>query len=425
MIYKIQGTLNTSNLTRMEQFVLARFCYRNGIEYWTDEQYDCFARELAGLQPENRYVLSSYEDDPIDIGLLERAGFTDEDINYFISCVRVESSADTTQYRDALTEGVTKSITPLFTFRECYEAAKAFTGKELCISLKVDGIHVKALYRQTPPSVLHTLRFAATQGRAQGSTAIDITRNVSRIFPKSFLSESLGDIFIDGECFCYESAIDYINGKYDLNLKVPRSAGLSMIRTTEYEDVDYQFVNILLHDISLGDTKTESFEIARSLGFETVPYFKHVFKSTTYDDFCKEVLELVDKIAKMGEDEGLTSDGMVVSLNSKQELLGLRSDSMYDGGVYAFKIGKWSPGIYTSRVQNILCEQQADRMSFKAIIDPIKTQSGIVVSTINLYNLAMIIKNGITVGSEITFQYKNETTPLLIERGKSVNCLEG
>lgn len=112
-------------------------------------------------------------------------------------------------------------------------------------------------------------------------------------------------------------------------------------------------------------------------------------------------------------------------LNDKSDLMELRTDTAYDGGVYAFKVGEWSPGIYTSTIQKIVFDQQADRVSFKALIEPVRTQSGITVQTINLYNLATIVRNDLHEGGNITFRYKNETTPLLVDKSEDTFAMFG
>ena len=65
MIYKMQGKIDDSKLSGMERFLLARFCYRNGIEYWSDAEYDEFFAKMQRVYPNNRYVLTSYDDDPV------------------------------------------------------------------------------------------------------------------------------------------------------------------------------------------------------------------------------------------------------------------------------------------------------------------------------------------------------------------------
>lgn len=427
MIYKMQGKIDDSKLSGMERFLLARFCYRNGIEYWSDAEYDEFFAKMQRVYPNNRYVLTSYDDDTVFPDLLEKAGFTDDDIYHFSNQVRADcSDEESAKYREEMLEGVSKGITGLFTLAECYDAAKALAGKELCISLKVDGIRVKALYQKQPSEVQHTYKFATTRGQALGTVPVNITRNVSRILPKSFKTDiDVSNVLIDGECFCYEDAIDYINAKYNTDLKVPRSAGMSMIRTTGYEDSDYQYVAILVHGINLGRTVSEGYEIAEMLGFETVPYMTYTFEDKGYEAFKEEVLGLVRKLKSIGDASGIKSDGMVVCLNDKSDLMELRTDTAYDGGVYAFKVGEWSPGIYTSTIQKIVFDQQADRVSFKALIEPVRTQSGITVQTINLYNLATIVRNDLHEGGNITFRYKNETTPLLVDKSEDAFAMFG
>lgn len=416
--------LTQNGLSIVERLRVARFCYKNGIEYISDSEYDKLMLFLKRVQPNHILILTSYDDDDTPYDELFKAGMTDEQLIFYSSVIKTDTSKEEEKsLRESMNEKVSKSITPFFTWDECYKQFEAVVDKELCLSAKIDGIMGKTLFK-SQGNGLHKFKFAVTKSRAEDSLPIDITRNTSRLVPLSFLSttteaitadgEEASDIIFTGEIFCLENAVPIINKKYGLSLVNGRTAGLSMIRTKEYEDEDYKYMNFGVHNCSLGSSLSAGFEFAESLGFSVVPYFTYTYHHMSFEDFKLEMSGVIAKIKRLSEESSIPTDGMVVEINDRQEFSRMMSETVYDGGNFAVKVGNWKPGVYVSEVEDIILTQKADRFSFKASISPVVTSSGITVRTINLYNPATIISNGIKIGSRVCFIYKNETTPLFV-----------
>lgn len=419
-MYQIQGNIDCSKLSDFEKYIYARFAYRNGIEYITDAQYDELERRMRVEHPTSVYLHTTYDDDPVPIDILESVGYTDEDILYFTTQTRTDSNDIDPMLQDKLDEQVSKSCFPYIDFESAYKAMEAVAGKELYIGLKVDGIKTRNLFQMdsnVDPSLGHMKHvLSLTRARANGSP-INITPNVSRVIPHTLTGEKLigrdflivnGESYYDGEC------IDYVNSKYHIDLKTPRSAGLSFLRNSEYDPTDYANLMFWAFKVDYGETVSEGLDLAEELGFNVVPYILYVYKSKPFAAFVKEFTEIIDCMHKLADKEGIPTDGLVVQLNNKSDFDELVTETQYDGGMFALKIGAWAPGMYTSTVVDIDIRQQTEQCSVKVQIVPTKTQSGVTVSMINMYNLENLITSGVVVGSKIVFQYKNETTPLFV-----------
>lgn len=426
-MYQFNEKINDKDLSVVEKLYLARFCYKNGISYLTDAEYDYGMRLLKSKIPDHVLVLTSYDDDPIPYGILEKAGFSEEAIAHFGNTIKVSVSEDQEQdLREILDEKVSKSITPNFTWEEVYASFEKVAGYELCISPKIDGIMAKALYQKLEGKPRHKFRMSVTKSRAADSLPINITSNMSRLIPTTFYSDNfkeysggaeLGDIIFTGEVFCSEEGVNYINDKYNIALVNGRTAGVSMIRTNDYADEDYSFMNFVVHGVPCCRTLSDGLDFAKKCGFVTVPYIKYTYESMDFEDFQNEIGELIRKVKAISEELGYPTDGMVVEINDRDAFAELISNGVYDGGNFAVKVGSWKPGIYVSELVGIETVQKSDRFSFIGIIKPLRTNSGITVSRINLYNPENIIKNNLTIGCKICFMYKNETTPLFVCNG--------
>lgn len=414
-MYRMKGKIDDRNLDLYERYILARYCYRVGIPYWDDAFYDKVNSDFMRINPNDRYVRSSYDDDPVPFEILIDAGFAEEDIRHLANMVRVSYEQDdpcVRAYREALQERESKSIVPYFRMEEAYKAMESLAGNELCLSVKIDGIKGISLYSSFPDKRIHKFCYATTRGGKEGNP-INITKNISRILPTSVpLQFGINNLIIEGEVLCIKSAIEWINRKHGINLKVPRSAALSMIQTDEYDNEDYNYLVYLVHNFPLGSTLSEGFEIAKELGFEVVPYRVYQYTSKSFAEFRREIAEIISEMKAIADESDFKSDGLVVSLNSRSELLRLSKEGLYDGGILSLKIGEWEPGVYRGKVLSVSAIQQAENFSFKLNIAPVRTDSGVTVSTLNMYNLAAIVANDIEIGDMVEFEYKNETTPL-------------
>lgn len=421
---QLAGKINTQGLSLFERYVYARFCYRTGLDFITDAEYDELHQFFKGMMPKNKYVLTSYEDDPIPYEILQKVGFADEDIFHYANQVRMECSDELyQQYQDLISDGMAKSIQPYFTLQEVYDAFEAFAGMELCVSVKVDGTFAKAIY-QPEKDGLQSFRCAATKARAEAAVPINITRNISRMVPKLVAVKGDTSIVTTGEVFCRESAIQLINNKYGISLKTPRTAGISMIRTKDYMDEDYKYVQYLVHNVNYGDTLSAGLEWAADAGFDVVPYKVFTYDSKSFDDFKEELTELINEMRDLADSLEFPSDGLVVQINDRTLYKAYATDTVYDNGNFAAKVLRWQPGVYESEITSFVPEQNADRFSIKALIKPTMVEGGITVTTLNLFNPAMVIKHDLVEGSKVLFQYKNATTPLFICNAENREFLE-
>lgn len=414
-MYQIKGTLCFDGLSPFERFVYARFAYRNGIDFISDAEYDALERKICYEMPGNPYTLTTYDDDPTPVELLQKIGYTDDDILYYGTQQRAQTVPTDPFLRDKLDEAVSKSCYPYIDFESAYTAMEQVAGKELYIGLKVDGIKTRNLYQKRAGN---TMRHVLSLSRARDEgEPINITPNVSRILLPTVSHPALEHrdfLIVNGESFYEKEFIDEVNAKYHISLKTPRSAGMSFLRNTDYDPVDYANLLFWAFKVDYGDTVSEGLDLAEELGFSVVPYMLYRYESKPFKAFQEEFTDIINRMHTLADEEGIPTDGLVVQLNRYDESSALITETKYDGGMFALKIGAWEPGMYTTTVVDIMIEQQTEQCSVKVAVVPTKTQSGITVSVINMYNMEYLITEGVVVGSRIVFKYQNETTPLFV-----------
>lgn len=383
-------------------YVLSRLFYSMGKPIISDEVYDKIEGAIKKAQPSNEYLTRTYDDDPFPTELLEKWGFNVRVIERAYYSPKSFSTYEL--HSKEMDEEFSKSITPVETYLEAIEwLDKIKDGEEIVASLKIDGINTKNFYKEGKYKV------SATRGR--GGTPFDISKNTSRILPATV--ERQGNVFVRGEAIITKQGLEEMN-KAGIDFKTCRSAAMSVLRK-DISSEWYKYLEIVSFKTNGHNTLTSSLEELKDNNFTVVPYrVVKKIKSKDREEIIDWLNNIMEELWEEGLEKGYPSDGVVLEINNQALFNSKGEDTKYNFGNIALKIGRWKPGYYKGVITGIEIEQQKSKCSVVGLIEPVKLDNGITVSRVNLFNLDIMISNGINIGSEIDFEYKSESSVNLI-----------
>jgi NAD-dependent DNA ligase len=200
-----------------------------------------------------------------------------------------------------------------------------------------------------------------------------------------------------------------------------RGSALSILRRTDIPDECTNFVQPFVFRTNYGSKHSDGLNKAKELGFKVVPFETYTFEFKTYEEYEKEITTLIWKYRNMMDSIGVPTDGLVLQINDNAYFTGTITNTAFDGGNLAVKALAWEPGIYTSRVREIIMECEGNlQYNCKALVEPTYTEEGKCMQFVNLYNPNIMICNDIHEGDLIKFEYVNETT--INFREKVIEC---
>lgn len=395
-------------------YSISRWFYKLGQPIVPDKFYDQIHKAFIEEGIATDLTSSHYEDDNFPY---------DSFIHYGVDCEPYELAENNykilsktsrlSKWETELQDEESKSIYPLESISQAWSWFYDKLGKEIVLSLKVDGINTKNLYALTDSN---QLRHEVSATRSRSGSGIDITENMSKVLPKTLNldKQESQTVFIRGEAYVPSKALPYLRDKYNQPYKIPRSTGLSAIRVG-FNPEDMHLLKLKVFKVGLGDTVSEGYEIAKSLGFDTPPY--EVIKvpaHLTAETFEEWLNPILDKYKKIGTEEDIPSDGLVAQINNLTDFNERGSFGNYNHGAIAIKFGPWQSGIYQGIVTRIQIVPKRENCSYVATIEPVTVASGVDVKRVNIFNADIMIANNIKVGSVITFEYKSESSVNLI-----------
>lgn len=384
----------------LDLLVLSRFMYASGNPIITDAQYDkieTFCRR-AGIGQE--YLERTYDDDPVPFSLIEEFGLEAE------LPVRVEGREELYSYLD---EEKSLSIKAVTNFEDVWNFVESHRGQRLVRSTKVDGVFTKKLW------IDGEFRLGLSRGRSGESW--DISDALACVVPRNIPSNE-HEIKIYSESYVATKSLEYLREKYDPSkYKTEKSAAISMLRRLRDKE-DYEHVKVLVHGSEgLDTTISGTFEKAKELGLETVPYkiIEPEDIPTTFDAFVEWMREELDDMWQMSFD--IPSDGMVLEVDDKLYQGDIKNQ--YSSRNIALKLEHWSFDYYPAIVTELLTdEQKRVNCACKVKIEPMFAKDGTKATVINCFNPGILIKNGINVGSKIFFERNSGAVNILIHGGR-------
>lgn len=397
----------------LDKVMIARYMYAQGSsDYLSDAEYDDYCAQLksAGI------ILDPiYDNDPIPYEAFERAmGFnreaTDSYLRDHLGEMSERSSVfSTEQNMDFLAESKSLSINAVHKFSEALEWFREHEGEEIVISTKIDGINTRRGY------VNHNgcLEFVGALTRGRSSDPIDITTNMRKISPAT-LTGCPNDLVVYSETVVKTSFINDANLKYDCDYTIPRGLAMAMMRVDKFEDADYTNLKSFVFRVDWGNTLIEGIELARKLGFDVVPYVTYTYNGEDADTFKQQMEGIIRKLKDATDNMDIVTDGMVAEVNDRSAFSSGDISNNYSSANIALKIGLWEPGVYKSKVVRLDLSPQFDRCACVAVVEPVIAAGGQTISRVNCYNPSVLFDHNILPGTEIKFEYKNETTVNII-----------
>lgn len=267
---------------------------------------------------------------------------------------------------------------------------------------------------------LNRLIFSRSRGRK--GQYITWTDNVSKCLPRMIknIQSSKEDIFISAEAFVEPDYLETLGHFAKCSFTTSRDAARSALQRSDYPDKVYKHVRLLAFRVNVGDTLTEGLEALRDIGFPTVPFRKHTFSFTNFEEFEKELSEIIWEFKAIAAEQHIPNDGIVLQVNETASFGKESTENLYDDGNFAVKALGWEPSIYSSIVKEVLIRRDYTvRFSVKAIVEPVYTEGNKMLTTVNLFNPKRLIESDVHVGDLIEFEYKNDTTINFIRKLKS------
>ena len=114
----------------------------------------------------------------------------------------------------------------------------------------------------------------------------------------------------------------------------------------------------------------------------------------------------------------MPSDGVVVEINDL-----LWEDTVtnqYSNRRVALKFEQWNFRYTRGVIRGILIEQRRVFKSVRVTIDPVVQYDGCTATTINTFDLAVLIDNDLCVGKEILFEKNSGAVNILIHGDKLI-----
>jgi NAD-dependent DNA ligase len=277
------------------------------------------------------------------------------------------------------------SIRPVSNSEECLNWIRSNIGKELILTLKYDGVNVRV---QAEGNKVYA------HSRARGdSNALDFTPGIKYLIPH--IDESC---VVIGESFVDNSYLDVLKRKYDTaKYKSPRTAALTLLRV-DHEKEDYDHLNFIAYDTTRAfDTREKMFIWLESRGFR-IPLYQvlTVKEGDDAESLLEKAIEFVD--------DGSPADGCVLELNDLTEPYNF--DGKYKTSQIALKYGKWGTSTYKGVVTGIEFTPKRGNMGTVLLIEPLVLPNGFTYRRINAFNIGIVLREGIGVGSVIEFEQK-------------------
>lgn len=396
---------NKYSIDDLEAYTLTRFMYSIGKPIISDPDYDVFENYVLNTY---EMLISSYDDDEIPEDLLVKIYGREKATEYVGAAKPKKDEA----FID-ISNQVSKSMQSYRTLQECYPWINAHKSVELMVSPKIDGINTATSYVRDPNSM--KFNYARTRGRS--SRAFDISHNIIKKFPQEIsLPNNIDNLVIAAEAILPRAYLETLNKAiYSVTgtnpeIHTPRGGGMSMLKRTDIPDEVYSNLRLFVFRCSYGRTFDESLAFAEANGFEVVPHEVYKFTYSNYSEYEKELSDLIYKYKGICDKMGITTDGIVLQVNDRKLAENEVSSKIADGDNLAVKALAWEADVYSSKVIDIVLEPSATHYNCKAIIEPVYNSSDKKLSIVNLYNIGMMIRNKVKIGSLIEFKYENETT---------------
>ena len=355
--------------------------YQNSEPIMTDFEYDKLYDELVELEKETNTVLSNSPTIRVE--------------------PEIQSSLETVEHpAPMLSLGKTKSVDDLVDF---------IGDKEGLLSWKLDGLTMVLTYDNG------VLVSGVTRGN--GIIGEVVTENVKQFKNVPLTIPYKGHLVIRGEAVIKYSDFNKMNEEIDdsSQYKNPRNLCSGSVRQLDSKVTAKRNVNCIIFTLIESDKefkyKSERMEWLKTLGFETVEYFK--VNSTTIP---VKVLEFKSRVANYD----IPSDGLVLSFNDIEYSNSLGSTAKAPRHSIAFK---WQDEtVETTLLKVDWMASRTGLINPVAIFEPVEIE-GTTVSRASLHNVSILRGLEIGIGDRVLVYKANMIIPQIAENITRSNTL--
>lgn len=330
-------------LSDIDKFILARWCYSVGSPVMEDFEYNTLQKYIEDKYPDSEYVKRTWSDDPCPVDLLEKVGKKE----LIKSVVLLDK---------------TESIPSLNSEAELVEALGSIS-EEGTLSMKHDGWNVQANY--------YNKELVNVQTRGRSTNYMDVSVLESKIphyikYPGSV--KVVMELTVSKDNFKECAKL--------FNNVSPRNAVPSVLSRPEYHYL-LSLTGVDIHGVDLTDTC--KFVVLRDLGFNVPMYYV----VSNYEQL-KEAMQLLSNEEPYYPEP---TDGMVFDGELKK----------------AIRLLAWEEPIYMSYVIGYKEQFGPNRISPSVLIRPI-LRKGTTQKRLNITNWQRIIDYNLMKGAPIAFR---------------------
>lgn len=274
--------------------------------------------------------------------------------------------------------------------------------------LKIDGLAVNLLYRNG------ILVRAATRG--DGTTGEDITHNVATIkdipqklhgsnFPQEI--EIRGEVFIASKDFIALNETMVAGGKPPF--ANPRNCAAGSLRQKDPGETAKRPLSMFVHGIGARtglstQTQSQTYELLKSWGMPTSPYYKVVSS-------LAEVMEFISYYGAHRHDLIHEIDGIVIKVDDLATQRELGHTSRVPRWSVAYK---YPPEEVNTKLLDIKVNVgRTGRVTPYGIMEPIKV-AGSVVTMATLHNQDVVKAKGILIGDVVVLRKAGDVIPEIV-----------
>lgn len=305
-----------------------------------------------------------------------------------------------------------KSIKPIYSEEEILMLDSIYQGiDEFVMMFKADGYACEVVYKNG----------SLTGARLRGRTTVgaDVTRHIKNIMPDYIEGlKDYPDVSIRVELIITSENFEELRNRYPGKpFKTQRNSVASLVAPSAIDE-DIKLLGYLSHTI-LGvgaKTKSEELTFLANLGLEVVPFVivKREDAASKGLTLGELILSYTQALSDLSEKLTYETDGVVFQVNDNDKFLSLGEDEKYREGNKALKVFRWGNQVYESEILGYEWSYGTNTITPVAIIKPVLTRQGRLVSRVNLNNIETIQSYGLTVGAPIIFEYVSDMNPHLI-----------
>lgn len=373
-----------------DAFRLARFFYRIGEPLVTDRVYEMMVSCMESAAPDSPLLQQTYDDDESPVGLLAEFGLMES----------LPTCASAAEY-EQLNEDKSFSIEAVTDYGAAYRWYQGVKDFRLILMLKMDGVYTKSL------NIGGETRVCLSRGRSGNSFDLTDT-SVRYVIPRFVDFGTEGSVRLYGEAFVPTQYLDELQEMFQTRDKFTTTKGgaITLLRKRHRADA-YRFVKQVMFDADgLADSKSETLKVLKEKGFEVVPYV--VIEPGTLGDTAEEfkcrLKRLMDEMyEKAAEtyDFVIPTDGLVLEVDEKN--VDFAVSGQYSARNIALKFEYWSYEYYKGVIEDIVLTPRRVKYSVRVKIKKMYTSDRCAAVWINGFNLAILAKHGLCVGSTIYF----------------------